>query len=92
MSYRRSTSVLYFCFANERAPLTMGPICQYEYYLFFLFVFTYLNTCFKNSYLELGVSKLSEQNFVGFTMKCTFCKNMKPIVWDIFLGELNGAR
>ena len=69
-SYLRSTSVLYFCFADKRAPLTAGPICHSVCSLIFLIFFTDLNTCFKNSYLEVGVSKLSETNFVGFLMKC----------------------
>jgi len=38
--------------------------------MFFLF-FTDLNTNFKNLYLELGVSKWSEPNFVGFIMECS---------------------
>ena len=56
-------------------------------------MFLDLNACFKNSYLELGVSKWSEPNFVGFIMKCVvFDKNIKCTVSSIFLGELNGAK
>jgi len=33
-SYLRSTSVLYFCFADKRAPLTAGPICQCVFFDF----------------------------------------------------------
>ena len=70
VSYHRSNAILCFGFADKRAPLTAGPICQSVCSLIFLF-FIDLNTCFKKSYLELGVSKLSEPNFVGFIMKCT---------------------
>ena len=35
------------------------------------------------------MSKLSEPNFVGFIMNVLFDKNMKPTIWDVFLGELN---
>ena len=46
----------------------------------FLYSFSKIDPNFKNSYLELGVYKLSEPNFVGLIMKCT-----------IFLGEFNQA-
>jgi len=68
-SYHRSTSILCFCFANDQAPLTAGPI--YQSVCSLISFFSDLNTCFKNLYIELGVSKLSELNFVGFIMKCT---------------------
>jgi len=70
-SYRRSTSVPCLCFTDERAPLTAGPIYQSVYWFDFLIFLTDLNTHFKNSYLELGMSKLSELNLIGFLMKCT---------------------
>ena len=37
----------------------------------FLYSFSEIDSNFKNSFLELGVSKLSEPNFIGFIMKCT---------------------
>ena len=37
----------------------------------FLYSFLEIDSNFKNSYLELGVSKLSEPNFAEFIMKCT---------------------
>ena len=37
----------------------------------FLYSFLEIDSNFKNSYLEIGVSKLSEPNFVGFITKCT---------------------
>ena len=48
-----------------------APSVSLSLSLIFLFVFIDLNTRFKNSYLELRVSKLSEPNFVGFIMKYT---------------------
>ena len=56
---------------DERAPLTVGPICQSVCSLIFLIYFIDLNTCFKNSYLKLGVSNFGEPNFFGFFMKCS---------------------
>ena len=37
----------------------------------FLYSFLEIDSNFKNLYLELGVSKWREPNFVGFTLKCT---------------------
>ena len=37
----------------------------------FFTLFSEIDSNFKNSYLELRVSKLSEPNFVGFILKCT---------------------
>ena len=39
----------------------------------FLYSFLEIDSNFKNSYPELGVSKLSEPNFVGFILMSTIC-------------------
>ena len=84
--------LLYFCIADAWILLTSRPhllVCVFV--LIFLF-FTDLNTNFKNSYLELGVSKWSEPIFLDPAWSVVFDKNMKLTVWDVFLGELNGAK
>ena len=46
--------------------LTCGPQLLVGFELFSGFIFTGLIANFKNSFLELGVSKWGEPNFVGF--------------------------
>ena len=52
-------------------PVDHGPRISVCIRFDFLNYFTDLNACFKNSYLELGVSNFGEPNFVGFLMKCS---------------------
>ena len=39
----------------------------------FLYSFSEIDSNFRNSYIELGVSKLSEPNFAGFILMSTIC-------------------
>ena len=38
------------------------------------------------------MSILGEPNFLDSSWSVVFDKNMKPTVWDVFLGELNRDR
>ena len=71
VSSHRSNAVPCAGLTDEQAPLTAGPIYQSMCSLIFLIYFTYLNTCFKNSYLEIGLSNFSDSNFVSFLRKCS---------------------
>ena len=71
VSSHRSNVVPYASLTNERAPLTVGPICQSVCSLIFLIYFIDLNTCFKNSFLQIGLSNLSDFNFVSILKKCS---------------------
>ena len=59
--------------------MTCGPVDPrgpavsqgFDFELFYFIIFLDFVSNFKNSYLELGMSILNEQNFVGFIMKCT---------------------
>jgi len=62
---------LLFWFADGWVPLTVGPICQPECCFEFLIYFHRFKYQLQKSYLELEISKLSEQNFVGFLIKCS---------------------
>ena len=64
-----------------------APSVSLSVALNFLFIFTDLNTKFKNSYLELEMSKLSEPIFLDSLWSVVFDKNMKCTVSDIFLGK-----
>ena len=70
-SSRRSNVMPCAGLPDEGAPLTTGLICQSVCSLIFLIYFIDLNTCFKNSYLEIGLSNLSDSNFVSFLRKCS---------------------
>ena len=61
-----------------------GPHLSVFVFFDFLIFFTDLNICFKNSYLELGVSKLSEPIFFDSSGSVLFDKNIKPTIWSIF--------
>jgi len=71
VSSHRSNAVPCAGLTDKQAPLTVGPICQSACSLIFLIYFTNLNTCFKNSYMEIGLSNLSDSNFVSFLRKCS---------------------
>ena len=60
-----------FSFGDAWVLLTSGPHLSVTVFVLIFLFFIDLNTNFKNSYLELGVSKWSEPNFVGFIMKCS---------------------
>ena len=60
-----------FCVTDRWVPVDRGPRLSVCMIFDFLIYFIDLNACFKNSYLELGVSNLGEPNFVGFLMKCS---------------------
>ena len=54
--------------ALDRVHLTARPDLKFD---FSLFVFLDFVANLQKSYLELGVSKWGDPNFVGFFMKCT---------------------
>ena len=71
MSSHQSAPTSIFVSLIGGSSLIAGPGCQSVRYLIFWIYFIDLNACFKNSYLELGVSNFGERNFVTFIFKCS---------------------
>ena len=65
------SAIPYFSFADEWVPIDRGPRLSVCMRFDFLIYFIHLNACFKNSYLQLGVSNFGEPNFFSFILKCS---------------------
>ena len=81
---RSVSAVLCSCLAIKWGQLTCGThvsvvvgaldgvhVVYFGFLNFSLFIFTYFVANLQKSYVELGMSKLSAPNFVGFITKCT---------------------